>query len=240
MEKNMDFLNLIFPQDFKCVFCHKEVNKFAVCDECKTTLPFIPKDTCVKCGGRVVGTETMCIDCKAEERDFEKCFCILDYDEDIRNKILKFKSRKYKNIGYAFAHLMLEKFKTIDIAFDEIIPVPIHPHRRKQRGFNQSEILLSEIKNFYGRVHPELLERVVDTPHQAGLNRDNRKLNLVNAFKVTDRKRVRGKTILLVDDIFTTGSTINECAKTLYKAGAYKVYGLCLSRATLDWDNIIR
>ena len=231
MERNMALLDYIFPQDIKCIFCGKETADFAICEDCYKELPVISGKTCVKCGGRVSGNIDLCIDCKSIGRDFEKGFVIFDYVDDIQDKILKFKNGGYRNIGRAFAHIMLEKFKTLDIAFDEIIPVPIHTNRRKQRGFNQSEILCLEIKKYYGRVHPELLDRVLDTPHQASLGRVDRLNNLERAFKTNYKRRIKGKTILLVDDIYTTGTTINECAKVLYKAGADKVYSLCLSRA---------
>ena len=235
----MGLLEYIFPQSIKCIFCGREVGLYAICDECKRALPFIPEDACVKCGGRVSGMENICIDCKAEDRAFEKCFCILDYDGDVRNKILKFKSKKYKNIGNAFAHLIYEKFEKINIPFDIIIPVPIHENRKRQRGFNQSEILCTEIKKYYGRVNVDAMIRKLDTPRQAGLNRDNRQENLDGAFKVVNKSKIKGKIVLVVDDIFTTGVTLNECAKALLKAGASKVYGLCLSRAVLNWDSIL-
>ena len=239
MERDMGLIDYIFPQGYKCVFCNKEISSFGVCDDCKNRLPFIKENVCVLCGGRTtVGTD-ICIDCKADTREFSKCFCLLDYDDEVSSRILKFKSKKYKNIGYAFAHLLLDKFKEIDIPFDIIIPVPIHSNRYKSRGFNQSEILCIEISKYYGRVSCVALERIIDTPHQAGLDRDNRKINLEGAFKVPDKKKIKGKIVLVVDDIFTTGSTLNECAKALLKAGASKVYGLCLSRAVLNWDNIL-
>ena len=79
-----------------------------------------------------------------------------------------------------------------------------------------------------------VLKRIKDTPHQTGLNKSNRKTNLEDAFTVVDKDKVKDKIILLVDDIYTTGSTLNECAKTLIKSGAKGVYGLCFARATFD------
>ena len=196
----MGILDYIFPQGNKCIFCGYEIPDVCICEDCYKSLPFIEGKTCLKCGGKVFANEDVCIDCKSNDIKFEKGFCILDYKDEVQMKILKFKSGGYKNIGYTLSHLILDKFKTLDIPFDEIIPVPIHENRRKLRGFNQSEILCEELKKYYGRVHPELLIRWIDTPHQTGLDRNNRKTNLDGAFKVSDKKRIKGKIILLVDD----------------------------------------
>ena len=114
---------------------------------------------------------------------------------------------------------------------DVIIPVPLHATRLYERGFNQAEVLCEEISKKYERQYRnDLLFRIKDTPHQTGLNRDNRLLNLSNAFKITDIKKIKNKRILIIDDIFTTGSTLDEVAFTLLKAGAKSVSGLCLAR----------
>ena len=236
----MGFLDYIFPQDYKCIFCKCELPEGGICNDCINSLPIIKGKTCINCGGRVVNNNDVCLDCKGGTNIYDKGFCVFDYADKIQEKILKFKNRKYKHIGYAFAKEMLNKFKTINIPFDIIIPVPIHENRRRSRGFNQSEILCQDINDYYGRVRNDVLIRAVDTCRQSELNRANRLKNLSNAFKVTDKSKVKGKFILLVDDIYTTGSTINECAKVLKKVGAEKVYFLCLARTPIVVDNVIR
>jgi len=144
----MDFLKYVFPQNIKCIFCGAEAYSVGICDECRINLPIIDSKVCKCCGGRAIGETDVCVDCKSNDFVFNQCFCVLDYVDEVQEKILKFKNKKFKHIGKVFAHLMLDKFKTIDITFDEIIPVPIHPNRRKERGFNQSEILCEEIKKF--------------------------------------------------------------------------------------------
>ena len=134
---------------------------------------------------------------------------------------------------------MFKYFENIKVPFDVIIPMPIHENRLKERGFNQSELLLKDIEKNYGRVYKNLLVRTKDTPHQTGLGKANRESNLDHAFKVTDKQKVKGKIILLVDDIYTTGSTLNECAKTLKRAGASKVFALCLARTPINKEKIL-
>ena len=92
---------------------------------------------------------------------------------------------------------------------------------------------------YTNKVNTTILVRHKDTPHQTGLSRENRLTNLSGAFEVTDKKLIRNKTILLVDDIYTTGSTLNECARTLKKAGASRVISLCLARTPIKLDRVL-
>jgi len=117
--------------------------------------------------------------------------------------------------------------------FDLVIPIPIHEKRLKLRKFNQSEILASKIKI----ADKAIMKRIKDTPHQTGLSRKNRENNLSQAFEILDKRKVKGKVVLLVDDIFTTGATLDECSRCLYHAGAKAVYGLCLARGKRNVSN---
>jgi ComF family protein len=113
-----------------------------------------------------------------------------------------------------------------------IVPVPLHPRRLRQRGFNQSVLLAREISRQRGIPLDFLaLRRIVDTEPQAGLKKDERRSNMRSAFSVPDPGRIRGRRILLVDDVHTTGSTLGECARTLLKGGAESVGALTLARA---------
>ena len=121
-----------------------------------------------------------------------------------------------------------------------IIPVPLHIKKLRMRGFNPSFLLIREWKNA-GAVMNNKMPEIPDdgnilirkkwTDSQTGLGRKKRMLNIKNVFAVTDRLRVKGKNILLVDDVYTTGATVNECAKTLLKGGAENVDILTLARA---------
>ena len=234
----MKILDLIFPQNVKCIFCSKEVDEYGICKECYEKLPFITGKTCIKCGGKS-GDSSVCIECKNSRHEFEQVFSILEYSGDTKQKILAFKQNKRKNIGVAFSEIVGEYFEKLDISFDVILPVPIHENRLKERGYNQSEILLQRIDNTYGRVYKNIFVRTKDTPHQTGLSKDHRENNLKNAFKVLDKSKIKNKTVLLFDDVYTTGSTFDECAKTLKKCGAFKVYGLCLCRSPIKISKIL-
>jgi ComF family protein len=113
-----------------------------------------------------------------------------------------------------------------------ILPVPLHPRRLRQRGFNQAVILGREISRRHGvAMDLRTLRRIVDTEAQAGLKKDERRSNIRKAFSIAVPERIRGQSILLVDDVYTTGSTLGECAETLLKAGAEAVGALTLARA---------
>ena len=233
----MRISDILMPQTVKCIFCGREDNSIGICEKCYKELPFIHGRTCNKCGGHVKMDEIICLQCRNYEHIFNTNYSILDYDGIIKDKIIEFKQSRFKDIGSAFAHIMLDYFEKLKLDIDLIIPVPIHENRLKARGFNQTEILLTEIAKKYNKlVNPELLKRIKDTPHQTGLGRINRLENLYMAFEVTNKKKIKNKKILLVDDIYTTGTTLDECARTLYDAGAKSVMSLCLARG-LVYDN---
>ena len=224
----MKIIDLFFPQFNKCIFCHKETSESNICKSCYSKLPFINGKTCDKCGG-AMNDDGLCGDCKKIRHEFLKCYCIFDYDKEIQEKLIAFKQNKRKNIGEGFSYIVKEYFSKIKMKFDLVIPVPIHENRLKERKFNQSEILASKISI----ANSEIMKRVKDTPHQTGLSRKNRENNLTSAFEILDKRKVKGKVILLVDDIYTTGATLDECARCLYNVGAKAVYGLCLARGKI-------
>jgi ComF family protein len=125
-------------------------------------------------------------------------------------------------------------FSFPDIDFTDyslIIPVPLHIKRLRERGFNQSLVLARAVEHKRQiPVNFSVLKRHKFTLTQTGSNRNERKENIKGAFEVTDKKKIDGKNIILIDDVYTTGATINECAKTLIKAGAQKVAVLTLAR----------
>ena len=114
-----------------------------------------------------------------------------------------------------------------------MMPVPLHPKRLRERGFNQSLLLARHMANELGTELEFLtLRRVRDTKPQTGLHRDERRKNVRRAFELADRDVVKGRSIILVDDVATTGSTLNECARVLKRSGSGEVFCLVLARTT--------
>jgi len=118
------------------------------------------------------------------------------------------------------------------IHFDAMVPVPLHPKRLRWRGFNQALILAREVgRHWQVDVDPFVLMRNRETSLQTELNEEERRKNVRRAFSLHPEKSVHGKIILLVDDVYTSGATVNECSRALLRAGAKEVYVLTLARA---------
>lgn len=234
----MKFLDIIMPQNCRCIFCGRECELNGVCDNCLAHLPIITGNTCEKCGTNI-SSGRVCDECKNNNYKFERVFSILEYSGAVRKAIVRLKTGGAKSIAYPLSEIVDDYFEKLDIPFDVIIPMPIHKNRLKERGFNQCELLLEKVKEHYGRVYTDVVIRDIDTPHQTGLTRENRKSNLKNAFKVVNKNKIKGKTVLIFDDIYTTGTSMNECAKTCLKAGASVVYGLCLARTPIKLDKYL-
>ena len=234
----MDILDLFLPKGVKCIFCDMETKDYGICEECYNKLPFIEGNTCHKCGAKMLGDGYVCVECKNKKTFVDRNYAVLNYNDMIKPKVISFKQGGLKYIGDAFANLIREKYNNISENIDIIIPVPISKNRLKSRGFNQTEILCNELQEL-NKIRTDVLYRPEDTPHQTGLDRKNRLANLKGAFKVKDKKLVEGKSILLIDDIYTTGTTLNECAGVLKSAGATKVYGLVLARAMFRIDKVL-
>ena len=115
---------------------------------------------------------------------------------------------------------------------DLIIPVPLHPKRLRWRGFNQSVLLARQVSREYAiPLDPFVVYRNKETPPQTQLTEDERRKNVRGAFSLNDQKSVKGKRILLIDDVYTSGATVNECSRALKRGGAKEVYVLTLARA---------
>ena len=196
-----------------------------MCKKCYKFAEFTRGKLCFKCG------KIQCI-CHARELHFDYAAAPFIYSGDIRISILKLKEYKHFSLSQGFVYYMLPlimEFPDFDV-IDMITPVPLYKSRKNQRGYNQSEILAYNLsKNLNIKMQKDVIKKIKDTGIQHELKAQERKYNLLNAFSV-NKKLSKGKNILLVDDVMTTGETFNECAKELKKAGANKIY--CIAVAT--------
>jgi ComF family protein len=144
------------------------------------------------------------------------------------------KYRGYAVLGSDLAWFALEATGSDDglwSGIEALIPVPLHPRKRKERGFNQAAVIARELGRVKGfPVQTKALCRVKNIPAQTGLEADARKRNVSGAFAVRRPAEVKGRTVLLVDDVYTTGSTVKECCRMLRRAGAREVRVLTLAR----------
>lgn len=230
-------LNLIFPN--RCIFCGKPTKLYSknpnVCDRCEERVHSIYIENCVKCGAKLDNHyNPYCKDCQSMNYICTDGVSVFHYN-DIKKTIFHFKYKGYKTDGIILGKYMSDCLKisgSIDILkADVIVPVPISRKKEKKRGFNQTAILAEKIGNELGIGYcGDMLKRIKNTVPQSKLTEKERKNNVMNVFEFNDKYSIEGKNILLVDDIFTTGSTLEECARTLMYSGAGKIYFITLAR----------
>ncbi len=231
-------LNLLFPQF--CLGCSKE--GFLVCFDCLSTIDLNPFQYCPFCStpNRVVNKGK----CPSHQ-DFalNGLFSACDYKNTLVKKMLfLFKYEPYiKNLSLPLAYLIIshfaltEKQKIFANPKAIFMSVPLFKKKEKSRGYNQSKEI-AEILSIYYRLplQKNNLIKVKNTKSQTNFSKKERVLNIANSFTIKNPSLVEGKTIFLIDDVFTTGATMEECTRTLKKAGAKKVFGIVVAREGLN------
>lgn len=226
-----EFLNVLYPP--YCVICGKllpiEDWEKGLCKRCTGSTPFLTGNRCKLCG-RELQVGEVCHSCLEHRPVFDRGISAFDY-ELLRDGIARFKFDGAKGDGKIYGRLMAEFLLTYHQDWieeiDFITGVPLHIHKEKERGFNQADILCKSISETVGVSYKkDILIRTKATTPQSKLSARERHENLKNVFLAKD---CADKKILLVDDILTTGVTLNECSRALYRAGAKKVMVFCLS-----------
>ncbi len=223
-------MDIIFPQNVCCLCRRPGIyntrNPWCV-DCCDNMLDMQKcKPICKKCGKYLEDGENYCADCRSTPPQFHIARSVGPYSEPYRIAIKALKFLGKKNLAVRMGIMMAAVVKNepdfwpIDI----IVPVPVSAGHLKQRGFNQTELLAKQIgKELKLKVSNNALIRIKETPSQRELTKEEREKNLLYAFKIKDKEDIYRKNILLVDDVYTTGSTGRECTRTLLEAGAARV-----------------
>lgn len=220
-------LDLLYPQH--CPLCDEVLafDGMQVCDSCLSVQVYVKPPYCMKCGKTIEDiTEEYCGDCRQLPKSFERGFPVFAYDGGIKDALYAFKYKNQRSYGDFFADCMYKKYgeEFNSLQLDGVIPVPIHRKKRKIRGYNQAEMLARPLAKYLELpVYPAYILRVVNTNPQKELNDKIRMKNLNNAFKIGENT-IKLKKVLLVDDIYTSGATIEACARVLMDAGVEKVY----------------
>lgn len=229
LEKMSD---IFYPR--RCPVCQKILKdqKRMICLQCETMLHPIGHPRCFKCGKPVEKGE-YCRDCQKRKHMFEQGRGIFVYDSSMRRSVTRYKYYGYREYGdfYAKAMYRYAKMELREWKPDLIVPVPVHRSKERMRGFNQAAYLAERISRYTGiPADMGLVQKNIKTKSQKKLNALQRRKNLEKAFCVTGD--VRGKDILVIDDVYTTGSTIDAMASCLKKKGAENVYFLtvCIGR----------
>lgn len=173
----------------------------------------------------------LCGDCLSEKRGFTKGYYGFYYEGLLREAIHTFKFKGRKDVGKELTGLLSRQVGQFAHAFDCLVPIPVTERRLKERGFNQSYIIAEEIAAMsHGPILASALSKTKETKDQYSLSREERKGNVRRVFSVTDTGAVKGKRVLLVDDLYTTGRTAAEAAAALTRSGAREVLFFALAR----------
>jgi competence protein ComFC len=223
-------LDILFPQEVCCI-CRKPGkygSKQPWCQECSDKMIKLQCSApiCERCGKYLEEGKTLCSDCLQKAPRFEIARAVGPYEEPYRIAVKVFKFMGRKSLARNMGTMMARKIQA-ELRFghlDLIVPVPISHGNLQKRGFNQTELLARQISKEIGvKMDGKVIIRVKETPSQTELSREEREKNLLCAFAIKDTAKVAGKNILLVDDVYTTGSTGRECTRVLMDSGAARV-----------------
>ena len=204
---------------------------------------------CRICGEKLFSSYTqnedgaMCGMCRRIAPQYRRAVSFGSYDGELRELIHLFKYNGIKPAGVMIARLMAQAIGALELPTGLVlIPVPLWPGKRQARGFNQAEAIARAFCGLRASSGIQLdtssLLRTRETASQTGLTRKQRRANVRGAFAVKNAEKVRGRSILLVDDVMTTGTTVNECARVLLRAGAKEVFVATVARATKEVESV--
>ncbi len=236
--------SVLFPSD--CRLCQvplNNVSRIPVCPECLAAIAPVREPQCVVCGDRLFGAQLLmgdgrCQNCHDFEPEFARAVSFGEYEGGLRGLVHLL---KYEGVvpvapvlGKMLASAIAELLAGCGDTPPFIVPVPLHKSKRGERGFNQAELIArAAVKQLPQQVElvTEVLVRQRATISQVGLSREERIANMHDAFRVRNRRQLRGRTVIVVDDVMTTGTTLSECARVLKQAGAEKVWAATVARA---------
>lgn len=222
------FLRLLYPP--RCMFCEKLLDikvELEICSQCFDEVPWL------------LGQQHIQWNSSQEKVWFNEVVGVCQYTGMVKEALVRYKFADRAAYHRLMAELMFARIANVQ-AYRQaqiIAPVPLHASRELERGYNQACLLSQKLGKKTGISHnPHLLLRTRNTQRQSSLSRRERGNNVREAFSVTRQEDVQGKTIILVDDVFTTGSTLNECSRVLKTAGAEKVLVLVFATGKkADW-----
>lgn len=235
----ISFIDTILPP--RCVVSGQIVDRQGmIAPDIWAKLDFIRKPQCHTCGFPFdfdVVEGALCASCLDYPKSFDSARAALKYDDASRDLILGFKHADKTHAALAFTPWLKMAGQEMLEEADALIPVPLHPWRLIRRRYNQAAIMAQYLaRETNAPVLVDALRRVRPTPPQGHMDAKERYRNVRKAFAVEPKRLpdVKGKTLILMDDVYTTGATVNECTKVLKKAGASKVHILTLARVVKD------
>lgn len=229
---------ILYPRH--CLLCREKISfddqKDLVCLKClKEISPHLPP-FCRKCGRGLTRENTanhICGECLDTRFYFERAWAACHYKKNARELIHQFKYKNKMYLSGPLSELMIDFIQQYHLPLnhcDYLIPIPLSSAKLREREFNQAQLLAKEIAGHFGiELLSDNLKRIRNTPAQADLDKESRWRNIAGAFGITNPDTIKEKTILLVDDVLTTGATASEASRVLKNAGAGAVYVLTLA-----------
>ncbi|MBE5756639.1 MAG: ComF family protein [Clostridiales bacterium] len=231
----------VFDENFThlywtCEVCGKELfKKEHFCKECFENLPFLEDKICNHCGRKVNVSTNYCLSCKNKQTDIDLARSVFDYSDAVRLLIHKLKYSGKRYLARIFAPYLANVYWKNYFNVDAIVYVPMFRKDQRKRGFNQSKLLAEELSKLINvPVLEEVIVKTKRTSKQVGLKRKERKVNLKGSFKLTSKKEIIDKSILIVDDVMTTGATVERIAELLKSSGAKTVKALTVASVQIS------
>ncbi|HAJ57134.1 MAG TPA: amidophosphoribosyltransferase [Candidatus Omnitrophica bacterium] len=236
------FINILFPK--ACHICSKDLKDKTtafddhICASCAGQMKQMPVACCALCANKLTEEDELkslkCRACAEDPPAYEVLLSCYTYEGATKELIHRFKYSNRPYLAGSINRLMQKALTATGSSLvknaDAVVPVPLHPARQREREFNQSELLAKEICASYGRAFAPALKRVRNTRPQVSLKKDNRLENLSQAFVAADPGMVKDRRILLVDDVVTTASTVNEASRALKASGALGISVLAFAK----------
>lgn len=223
-----------------CICCSRECDSdspYRICSRCLEKIEFSNKNYCLKCGVKIGEGYDYCLTCQDKSYYFDYARSVSTYDEVTAPMILKFKYNGLKTHRRPLGKILADYYSTSDIIADEATFVPMPRKREKKRGYNQAKELAEEFCALTSMPLVNVLIRTKENIKQATLSAKEREENIKGSFEVINKELIKGKDVLLIDDVLTTGATASECARVLKKAGARSVVVLTLAKTRLHQLN---
>ena len=217
---------MLFPP--MCGGCGKAGTRW--CGDCQRNVPHLSKPLCEVCG-IPLGGPGLCADCQRVRPRFNALRSWSAFDAPVRNALHRLKYRRDMGLGDALAVQLSPFVVDLNWPVDLVVPVPLGQKRLNERGYNQVALIARPLSMALRIDYaPDVLTRIRETRSQVGLTKSERRHNVHEAFRANET-RINGRTVLLMDDVATTGSTLSSCAEAIYAAGARDVFALTVSRA---------
>lgn len=223
------FLEIFFPT--RCLICGKYGQE--LCFDCAQNIEIIKTNLCPECG-KISTTGKYCDSCRRSKKPhLSQIIVATRYNVGpIKQLVSLYKYDGFRGLAKPLGELIVCRLKSLNISFNDavVVPVPLYIKRKNRRGFNQSELLARHISKQLSLSGGDALARNRDTVPQVSLKKNQRTTNISGAFACVDRELVCNKNVILVDDVVTTGATLEECGKILKENGARKIIGAVIAR----------